>query len=225
MSPYLTTPKRSETTKMNLPKNANDYTSFMIYSGYVESSAISPLIISTEERLFPEEEFSDWEKAWETSFLSMRDAFLKIVRIHHGIPDDPNYFAYADRCHMDLVDNLDYRYCHKCGTSLSAIRSKRGEQNDPYVWTDMVGELMRWLVAGTNDSTGYDLWETMGDHGWTLGGWAHLDGIATVIFEHGESFLANFGTEHQYLTRKSNGFWESVGLYRMKEIEGYGRPR
>lgn len=155
-------------------KNPNYYTTFLLYSGYVESQACSPVIVSmSRAHRFAEQQTK--EEACLVAFNSMRKVFLDAVKLYHGFDGDkfvPNY------CCMSAKD-VD-KFCPQCGANLKKTFPSEKEEIQEMVWKTMEG-----LTSSNNDTWSGELWPKTDRAGWVIPG-EILPGIISVVYENAE---------------------------------------
>jgi len=193
----------------NLPTDPNQYKTFLLYTGYVESNAACPVVISmSRDHQF--KEAATWKEAWEIAFFSMRDVFLKTLKQFHGFAED-GAVEPRDCCKVALKKKRPPRFCEDCGTNLRDLDSKRFPEDED-ARKHLVYEVLSELHGATNDSWGGELWEFSDQRGWVIPG--HMEpGVITIVHEHAERLLANYEQEKDtYLWNKDEQFWGSVGL-------------
>lgn len=186
-------------------EDPSKYNLFIIYDGYVEEGGASPIVLSMNHNV----EYA-WEdsakKAWETSFASLRAAWLKVLM------DFKKWTPESMCCRK--AQTAGQRFCPDCGLSTSVSRQQSYPDNleqRAYHSSELVSE----LLGATNDSFGYDLVEVAREMGWDIPGRIQ-PGIATVIHSHGGSMLVNYDElKKDYLFDKKKGFWtqEAVSFY------------
>jgi hypothetical protein len=188
-------------------EDPSKYNLFIIYDGYAEDGATSPLVLSMDQGLeFPWEDSA--KKAWETSFASLREAWLRVLFEYKGLGPDS-----VQECCKAAQTNRQ-RYCPDCGLSTS-VSSQKLWPTDMEARQSHSSEMLSELLSATHDSFSYDLVETAQEMGWDIPGNVQ-PGIATVIHSHGGSLLVNYDElKNEFLFDKKKGFWtkEVVSFY------------
>lgn len=189
---------------MSFPTDPNKYNVFVFYTGYVESNAASPVVISmSRDHQFPEA--ATWQEAWEMAFLSLQKVFLKALR-HENNLDEDGEMVPKPCCAKALAKKKVPKFCDECGSNLASL-SANTFPDDPEERQELVYEFLRRLKTSTYDSLGGDLWELTDNLGWVIPG--HIDlGYVTFVHSESESLLANYHEEKEtYKWDKALNFW------------------
>lgn len=205
-----------------LSKKPTDYRTFLLYTGYVESSANAPLIVS--HNFDSEEEEETWQAAWEKMFLHFRSIFTIAMKCHNGIAVE-GFEAQMDvsYCCRNLLDDKDTTYCPKCGTNLNKFRKK---DIDPDVLNDRAWDFVEHIKSTTANGFNYELSEIFYANGWSVTGQLPT-GIVSTVYESADKLLGDYegtkktsvyweGAEGRGLGK--NTFWSNVNFGRYEDI-------
>lgn len=200
----------------------SDYKTFLLYTGYVESSANAPLIVSHRHDVEQEEE--TWQAAWEKMFLHFRNIFSIVLKCHLGLEvegfEDLRDVGY---CCKDHLDNKESTFCPKCGTNLNKYRKKG---IDPEELNSRAWEFIEHIKSTTALGFNYELSETFYANGWSVSG-EFPTGIVSTVYESAEKLLGDYeGTKnnsHHWGASEAHGgkkktFWGNVHFGRYEGI-------
>lgn len=195
---------------MILSKKPSDYRTFLLYTGYVESNANAPLVVSHRFDLEEEEE-ETWQAAWEKMFLHFRNIFTIAMKCHNGIAVE-GFENQRDvrSCCRKLLDDKETTFCPKCGTNLNVFRKK---DIDPDVLNEWAWDFIEHIKSTTANGFSYEISEIFYANGWSVSG-EFPTGIVSTIYESAEKLLGDYED-----TKENSVYWEGY------ERRGLGSKR
>lgn len=206
----------------DLPTNPSHYRTFLLYTGYVESSASAPLVISHHFSL--KETRETWQEAWEAMFLHFKGVFDIAVRSFNGIAVEGFENVRDIRyCCAKVVEDKETTFCPKCGQNLGKYRQ---EDIDPELLEARAFDLIEHIKSCDANGLPHEVWDLFQANGWDVPG-SLQPGIVSTIYEHAEKLLGNYeetkkhsfhweGSEARGLDKKD--FWDNVHFGRYEEL-------
>jgi hypothetical protein len=194
---------------LELSRKPSDYRTFVLYTGYVESSSNGPLIVSHSFDV--EEEEETWQAAWEKMFLHFKGIFTIAMKCHNGVAvegfEDQRDISY---CCRKVLDDKEIAYCAKCGTPLNQYREK---DIDPDILNDRAWDFIDYIKGSTANSFNYELWQIFQANGWDCPGQIK-GGLVSTIYESADKLLGDYEG-----TKEHSVYWEDY------ERRGLGEKR
>lgn len=180
------------------PGESTQYNIFLLYDGYVEDGALSPVVMSMGDIELPDAD--DWKRAWEVSFASLREAYLQVLKEANGMQGGPDL---RPSCCLRAI-SAGSAFCPDCGVPTRKSKKYEFPQDDDER-EDLSASLLGDLRVGTNSSYDYEWVQVAERHGWEIPG--HIDiegpGVITVVHNHAASLLVN------YENLKKTPWWDS----------------
>lgn len=202
--------------KLQQAKYPTDFRYFVIYTGYVESLANAPLILSHNMKKRSDDRCKTWQEAWETMFNHVRGLFIESARLHRGLPStigETDALRSLEDCCRSAMENSENFFCSQCGTNLSPLRVTDLD-------ADSSVELVTDFIAAVRDSDCIDLDQELCELGWA-NGWnipgylGDKPGLVSVISEYGENFLGDYDglrNVHDFMWDEKKKFWHAVDI-------------